>query len=106
MATLNGSAKFFKWIAGGLAVLLLVFIQFGLADIKHDINNNTDSVSANSVRIDSLSAQVSRHLDRHDVDRAELILQMAAIAEKLKVPVVVDTVAANKDKAAAKDSIP
>jgi len=104
LKTMNGSAKFFKWVAGGLAILILVLVQIGISDVKEDIKQNTDSSGANSKRIDSLSMQMSRHLFKHDADRAELILQVAAIAEKLNVPVVVDTATAKRDAAAPEDS--
>jgi len=100
----NGNGKFFKWVAGGLALLVLVLIQVGLGDIRTDIQarqedsvKNRDAVIHNSARIDSLSMQLNRHYDRHETDQAKMTLQVAAIAKALNVPVVVDTTRARKD---------
>jgi len=101
----NGNGKFFKWAAASLLSIVLVLISIGGAGMRSELNQrseetaaNRDTILSNARRIDSTNARIARHLDRHEVDQAKMMLQLAAIAEKLHVPVVVDTV--------QKDSVP
>ena len=90
----NGSAVgFFKWAAGLLALALMGVAGFAADGLQSDVQANTDSV-----------ANFERRLNGQEVAGAKRDLQLAAIANALQVPVVIDTSAADS-LVAAQDNL-
>lgn len=98
MASANGNGVFFKWAAGGLAIALSGVIVWAADGAKDTLVGYRDTVTAYIQRVDTLEHRVSQG----ELAQAKITLQLASIAQALRVPVVVDTTKA--DAIVKKDS--
>ena len=88
----NGNGRFFKWAAGGLAVLVMALGGFAGDQLQQKVENNTDSI-----------AVVDKRMDKQEVEQSKMVLQVAGIAQAVGAPVILDT--ARAVSVLAKDSL-
>lgn len=79
----DGSGKYFKWTAGGLAVALMTLAGFAGDQVNMKVENNTDSITV-----------IERRMNVQEVEQSKMVLQVAGIAKAVGAPVILDTVRA------------